>query len=95
MRVPAQTDRSLKPLARHGIDPESVDIVINSHLHWDHCSGNTIMRDGRAEPALPRAQYFAARGEWEHAHERLIRDGVSYLDENYDPLVDKRPHDAG
>ncbi len=46
------------------------------------------MRDGRAEPAFPRAQYFASRGEWEHAHERLIRDGVSYLDENYDPLVD-------
>jgi glyoxylase-like metal-dependent hydrolase (beta-lactamase superfamily II) len=46
------------------------------------------MRGQRAEPALPRARYFAARGEWEHAHERLIRDGVSYLDENYDPLVE-------
>jgi glyoxylase-like metal-dependent hydrolase (beta-lactamase superfamily II) len=87
MRVAAQTESIAQTLARHGVDPESVDTVIDSHLHWDHCSGNTIMRDGRAEPALPRAQYFAARGEWEHAHERLIRDGVSYLDENYDPLV--------
>jgi glyoxylase-like metal-dependent hydrolase (beta-lactamase superfamily II) len=88
MRVPARTESIAETLARHGIDPESVDTVIDSHLHWDHCSGNTIVRDGRAEPSLPRAQYFASRGEWEHAHERLIRDGISYLDENYDPLVE-------
>jgi glyoxylase-like metal-dependent hydrolase (beta-lactamase superfamily II) len=88
MRVAAQTESIAETLARNGVDPESVDTIIDSHLHWDHCSGNTLIRDGRAEPALPRAQYFASRGEWEHAHERLIRDGVSYLDENYDPLVE-------
>jgi len=37
---------------------------------------------------LFRARYFASRGEWEHAHERLIRDAVSYIDANYDPLVE-------
>jgi len=83
MRVPAVTE----PLSSL-IDPASVDIVVNSHLHWDHCSGNTVIRDGRAEAAFPRAQYFASRGEWEHAHERLIRDGIAYIDENYDPLVE-------
>jgi glyoxylase-like metal-dependent hydrolase (beta-lactamase superfamily II) len=88
MRVAAQTESIAETLARNGVDPESVDAVVDSHLHWDHCSGNTILRNGRAEPALPRAQYFTSRGEWEHAHERLIRDGVSYLDENYDPLVE-------
>ena len=38
--------------------------------------------------AAGKARYFASRGEWEHAHERLIRDGVSYIDANYDPLVE-------
>ena len=79
-------------IAQHGFDPESIDIVINSHLHWDHCGGNTILdgatRGAGARPAFPRARYFASRGEWEHAHERLSRDGVSYNDLNYDPLVD-------
>ncbi len=88
MRVAAQTDSIAETVARHGVEPESIDIVIDSHLHWDHCCGNTILRNGRWEAALPRAQYFASRGEWEHAHERLIRDGVSYLDENYDPLLE-------
>jgi glyoxylase-like metal-dependent hydrolase (beta-lactamase superfamily II) len=81
MRVPVE------PLASP-IDPDSVDIVVNSHLHWDHCSGNTVMRNGSAQAAFPHAQYFASRGEWEHAHKRLSRDSISYLDENYDPLVE-------
>jgi glyoxylase-like metal-dependent hydrolase (beta-lactamase superfamily II) len=70
------------------IDPDSVDIVINSHLHWDHCGGNTILTPSGPAPAFPRARYFAPRGEWEHAHERHVRDAVSYIDANYDPLVE-------
>ena len=29
-----------------------------------------------------------AAGEWEHAHLRLARDSISYIDANYDPLVE-------
>ena len=90
-RAKMADDREPLPavIARHGVDPESIDIVINSHLHWDHCSGNTVLRAGAtAVAAFPRAQYYAARGEWEHAHERLVRDRVSYIDANYDPLVE-------
>lgn len=75
-------------LAAQGIDPESIDIVIDSHLHFDHCGGNTVLSNGTAKPAFPRARYYARRGEWEHAHERHIRDSVSYIDANYDPLVE-------
>ncbi|HEY7390302.1 MAG TPA: MBL fold metallo-hydrolase [Bryobacteraceae bacterium] len=89
MKLP---DEALEPLpeamARRGFDPEAVDIVINSHLHWDHCGWNMIVKGGVARAAFPRARYFASRGEWEHAHERLARDAVSYIDANYDPLVE-------
>src|SRR5689334_1367728 len=51
-------------IAEAGFDPEQIDIVINSHLHWDHCSGNTILVNGAARPTFPRATYFASRGEW-------------------------------
>ncbi len=74
-------------IAARGIDPDSIDIVINTHLHFDHCGGNTRWQNGAAVPVFPRAQYYAPRGEWEHGHLRLERDRVSYLDENYDPLV--------
>jgi glyoxylase-like metal-dependent hydrolase (beta-lactamase superfamily II) len=88
MKLAPQPEDLRDALAVNGIDPESVDIVINSHLHWDHCGGNTYLRDGRAVPAFPRARYFASRPEWEHAHERLSRDSISYIDANYDPLVE-------
>ena len=88
MKLPAVSEPLPEVVARHGIDPESIDIVVNSHLHWDHCGGNTILKAGSAVPAFPRARYFAVRGEWEHAHERLARDRVSYIDTNYDPLVE-------
>jgi len=88
MKLPPEAEPVPDVLARHGIDPESIDTVINSHLHWDHCGGNTILRDGKPHPAFPRAHYFAPRGEWEHGHLRLSRDAVSYIDANYDPLVD-------
>lgn len=87
MGLPPESEPLPETIARHGFDPEAIDIIVNSHLHFDHCGGNTILCDGGARPAFPRARYFASRGEWEHAHERLARDSVSYIDTNYDPLV--------
>jgi glyoxylase-like metal-dependent hydrolase (beta-lactamase superfamily II) len=87
-KLPPVPDPLPETIALHGIDPESIDIVINSHLHWDHCSGNTVLTPNGAVPAFPRARYFASRGEWEHAHQRHVRDSVAYIDANYDPLLD-------
>src|SRR3990172_5556059 len=53
----------LENLAREGIRPEDVDIVVNTHLHFDHAGGNTVIADGRPAPASPnerpRATYLA------------------------------------
>lgn len=77
----------LDNLAAAGVAPDDVDIVINSHLHFDHCGWNTVLKDGKPVPTFPRATYYAQHGEWEHAHQKQ-RDGVSYFTENYDPLVE-------
>jgi glyoxylase-like metal-dependent hydrolase (beta-lactamase superfamily II) len=87
-RQPPVAETMPEAVARHGFDPEAIDVVIDSHFHWDHCGGNTILANGRATAAFPRARYFASRDEWEHAHERLARDSISYIDANYDPLVE-------
>ncbi len=75
--------------AAAGIRPEEIDIVINSHLHFDHCGWNTTRTpDGRIVPTFPNARYFAHRGEVAHGHLQLERDAVSYISPNYDPLVE-------
>jgi len=88
VNLPPEDEPLATVIAAHGFDPESIDIVINSHLHWDHCGGNTVLTGGPALAAFPGARYFASRGEWDHAHKRLLRDSVSYIDANYDPLVE-------
>ena len=76
-------------LAAAGVRPEEVDIVINTHLHFDHCGWNTTLHpDGRVTPTFPNARYFAHQGEVEHGHKQYERDRVSYLSPNYDPLVE-------
>lgn len=75
--------------AAAGIKPEEVDIVINSHLHFDHCGWNTTRTpDGKVVPTFPNARYFAHRGEVEHGHLQLERDAISYVSDNYDPLIE-------
>jgi glyoxylase-like metal-dependent hydrolase (beta-lactamase superfamily II) len=70
------------------IRPEEIDIVVNSHLHFDHCGWNTTRTPGgRVVPTFPNARYFAHRGEVEHGHLQLERDAVSYISGNYDPLI--------
>ena len=78
-----------RSLAAAGVRPEDVDIVINTHLHFDHCGWNTTLHpDGSITPTFPNARYFAHRGEVEHGHMQYDRDRVSYLSPNYDPLVE-------
>jgi methylmalonyl-CoA epimerase len=76
-------------LAEAGLAPEDIDIVLASHLHFDHAGGFTV-RDasGRLRPRFPRAQYVVRRGEWEDATHPNARTRASYLLDNYVPLAE-------
>jgi glyoxylase-like metal-dependent hydrolase (beta-lactamase superfamily II) len=75
--------------AAAGISPGEVDVVINTHLHFDHCGWNTTLTpEGQIVPTFPNARYYAHRGEVEHGHLQLERDAVSYISANYDPLIE-------
>lgn len=77
---------SLRSIA--GVEPESITIVINTHLHFDHAGGNTVLNgNGDAVPAFPNARYFISKAEVEHAESPSERDRASYLAENWRPLV--------
>jgi glyoxylase-like metal-dependent hydrolase (beta-lactamase superfamily II) len=77
----------LENLHAAGAAPEDIDIVINSHLHFDHCGWNTVYRNGVALATFPKAKYYAPEGEWKHGSLQLERDRVSYISDNYDPLI--------
>ncbi len=76
-------------LARAGASPDDIEIVLASHLHFDHAGGFTT-RDasGRVRPSFARARYLAHRGEWDDATHPHERNRASYLQENFVPLQD-------
>jgi glyoxylase-like metal-dependent hydrolase (beta-lactamase superfamily II) len=87
-RIWETPEKLLENLRLAGVEPEDIDIVINSHLHFDHCGWNTIYREGRAVATFPKAKYYAPEGEWRHGQLQLERDRVSYISDNYNPLID-------
>jgi glyoxylase-like metal-dependent hydrolase (beta-lactamase superfamily II) len=87
-RIWETPEKLLENLRLAGVKPEDIDIVINSHLHFDHCGCNTIYREGRAVATFPKAKYYAPEGEWRHGQLQLERDRVSYISDNYNPLID-------
>ena len=75
----------LDDLSRHGLSVEDVDIVINTHLHFDHCGWNTRREGAAIVPTFPKARYFMQRAEWEHALHPNERDKASYIEEWFAP----------
>lgn len=83
-----QPAKLLANLAAVGVAPDDIDVVINTHLHFDHCGWNTVRgKDGKIVPTFPRAKYYAPEGEWQYARRPSERDAISYIPDNYDPLV--------
>jgi glyoxylase-like metal-dependent hydrolase (beta-lactamase superfamily II) len=73
---------------RHaGFDPDDVDLIVNTHLHFDHAGGNTFLdADGEVRLSFPDARYVVQRGELDFARSRNERIRASYLPDNFEPI---------
>ncbi len=76
----------LSSMSSAGISPESIDIVVLTHLHFDHAGGNTVVDGDNIRPAFPSAAYYVQKLEWEDAVSNTSTMSVSYRKDNYIPL---------
>ena len=83
-----ENDPLTEALAQAGVKPEEIDLVINTHLHFDHAGGNTRLVDGRAMPAFPNAKYVVQKAELEHAMRPTERDRASYYAHDFVPITE-------
>ena len=80
------TQRGLQSL---GIAPADIDIVVDTHLHDDHCTGNfRLNADGSRAPAFPNAEYVVQRREYDDATRLNERTRATYMPDNYVPLYE-------
>jgi glyoxylase-like metal-dependent hydrolase (beta-lactamase superfamily II) len=73
-------------LAQNGVNPKDVDVVINTHLHFDHCGWDTRIVDGKVRPTFPNAKYIVQKKDFEHAKNPTERDRASFMAENFMPV---------
>ena len=82
----------LGALAAAGFARQDVDVVICTHLHFDHVGWNTMLEDGRWVPTFPNARYVVARTEYEHwrdaSEEARAAASAITFDDAVTPLFD-------
>ncbi|HYW36804.1 MAG TPA: MBL fold metallo-hydrolase [Terriglobales bacterium] len=88
VQIYKQPAKLLDNLHAAGVTPEEIDLVINTHLHFDHCGWNTVRRGDQVVATFPNARYYVQEQEWEHGRLQLERDAISYMSPNYDPLLE-------
>ncbi|MFJ5179737.1 MBL fold metallo-hydrolase [Streptomyces griseoviridis] len=83
-------------LARAGVRPQEVDVVVNTHLHVDHVGWNTLDADGQWVPTFPHAQYLIpAADDFHYGPDNAYGNGAQKADRLiYEDSI--RPlHEAG
>ncbi len=79
----------LTGLQRLGIRPEEVDLVLTTHLHWDHAGGFTRRnRFGELEITFPRARHVVQAAEWEYALRPDVRSRSGYIQDDFLPIAE-------
>ena len=73
-------------LASHGFQRNDITDVFLTHLHFDHCGGSIIRKDGKLVPAFPNAVYWSNEAHWEWAVMPNGREKASFLKENILPI---------
>lgn len=84
-----RTTTLLGSLKNLGVKPDEIDVVINTHLHFDHCGGNTRLDvNGSWVPTFPNARYVVQKGEWREAHRKSDLTRGSYLPDCYEAVAE-------
>ena len=74
-------------LAALGVEPANVDIVLFSHLHFDHVGGASRVNErGQVELTFPRARHLVGREEWQDATSGAAELGLAYTADYLAPL---------
>lgn len=79
-------DWILPRLIASGVQPETIQDVVLSHLHFDHAGGLTWQEEGRLIRTFPAARVHTQRREFDDARRNFGIMKITYREENYTPI---------
>ncbi len=87
-KIDSDSASLLGSLKKQGLSPENIDMVILTHLHFDHAGGGTMARNGKLVPTFPNAKYVVQKQNLAIAQKPNMREKASYYSANFQPLLD-------
>jgi glyoxylase-like metal-dependent hydrolase (beta-lactamase superfamily II) len=87
---PIEQGNLIRSIAQQGLSPSDIDVVVNTHLHFDHCGWNTSVSSNNEElvATFPNATYYISEKEWNDALNPNERTRATYLEKNLKPIMD-------
>lgn len=82
------TNAFFENLESAGLSPEDIDVVLCTHMHFDHVGWNTMRVGDAWVPTFKNARYLFSRDEWEHWHSAKDKGYATTLNECVQPVID-------
>lgn len=76
-------------LAQMGLTVDDIDVVLMTHLHFDHACGLTKAQGDQFVPVFKNAQIIVTEVEWHEMKNPNIRSANTYWKDNWEPIVDQ------
>ncbi|KGR74720.1 YtnP family quorum-quenching lactonase [Ureibacillus manganicus] len=76
----------LESLDKLGLSAEDIDVVLMTHLHFDHAGGLSRWEGDVLVPTFPNAKIYTTEIEWEEMRNPNIRSRNTYWKENWEPI---------
>lgn len=76
-------------LAELELTEEDIDVVLMTHMHFDHASGLTRIEDGKYVSIFPNAAIYVNETEWDEVRNPNSRSISTYWQENWEPIQDQ------
>ena len=83
IRAETRVEESLREL---DLTPESIDIILMTHLHNDHVAGLTEWQGEDLVSVFPNADIYVSQVEWDEMRNPNIRSRNTYWKENWEPI---------
>lgn len=81
-----ETSNIEESLQKLGLTPKDIDIILMTHLHFDHASGLTKLEGENLVSTFPNAKIYVSQVEWDEMRNPNIRSKATYWKENWEPI---------